>query len=141
MADRWKWKSWRKDAKSKTVAVEWLESVDIFVETAFKARVKHLDGQPPQNWRRPFVDVLKGNCKPLVEIRFEVKNVQYRPLGYYSGKREFTIVYFATEVNGRFEPLSACEIALRRMSEIENDLTKVNEWWIEKRADEGNSNE
>jgi hypothetical protein len=146
MAGRWKWKSWRKDAKSKTLVIEWLEAANIYVKTAFKARVKHLDGQPPANWRRPFVSTLEGGkkergngCKGLVEIRFEVKNVQYRPLGYYSGEHEFTIVFFAEERDGKFDPPTACEIAKTRIAEIKKDPKKVHEWWIERRNGKGNS--
>lgn len=146
MDDHWKWKSWRKDSDTKTLVIEWLESVDIFVRTAFKARVRYLDGQPPSNWRRPFVSTLEGGkkergkgCKGLVEIRFEVNNVQYRPLGFYSGEREFTIVFIAEERGGKFDPPTACETAKKRIAEIKKDSTKVNDWWIEKRTSKGAS--
>jgi hypothetical protein len=141
MADRWIWKSWCEDGQYRTLANNWLVAQDIFVQTAFKARLRYLDGQPPQNWRFPFVSTLVGGkkergkgCKGLVEIRFEVKNVQYRPLGYYSGEREFTIVFFANEIGDKFVPETACEIAKARKKEIEEDSKKADEWWIEKRT-------
>lgn len=142
MADRWIWKSWCETGKFKTLVNNWLADQDKYVQTQFKVRLKFLDGQPPQNWRRPFVSTLNGGkkdggkgCKGLVEIRFEVKNVQYRPLGYYSGKQEFTIVFFAKEVGGKFEPETACSIAKARIAEIEADPKKAYEWWIETRTD------
>lgn len=137
---QWAWKSYVKDPKGKTLVQEWCEEVDKFVWTEFKTSIKFLDGQPPANWKRPFVSVLTGGkrgrktgCVGLVEIRFEVKNVQYRPLGYFSDELEFTFLLFAKEVGSEFEPLLACKIAKTRIEEITVDKEKVREFWFEKR--------
>jgi hypothetical protein len=145
----WKWKSYRQNAKARVLVFEWLEAQTLFVKEEFRASIRFLDGQPPQNWRRPFVAPLSGGkkqkatgCNGLFEIRFEVNKVQYRPLGYFSGKCEFTIVYFAEERGGKFDPPTACEVAKKRIKEIDADPKgKSNEWWFEKRINSGDCNE
>ena len=136
---RWLWKSYI-TSRGENLVKEWCKEVDKFVFEEFRTSLKYLDGQPPVNWKRPFVDSLSGGkrsrktgCVGLVEIRFEVKNVQHRPLGYYSGEMEFTIVFFAKEVGGVFVPPTACKIAKTRIEEIETNKEKAREFWFEKR--------
>lgn len=45
---------------------------------------------------------------------------QYRPIGFFSGKMEFTFLIFANEVGGKFVPPTACEIAQKRRKELED---------------------
>jgi hypothetical protein len=129
---QWTWKAY-KTSKGTSVVTEWRESVSATVWTEFRASVEFLDGQPPVNWTRPYIGKLRHDCKGLIEIRFDHGNVQYRPIGFYSGKQEFTILFFATEKGGKFVPLAACEIAQRRRNEIEKDKEKSREWWFKKR--------
>ncbi len=137
---QWAWKSYVKGSKGATLVQEWFREVDKFVWTEFEASIRFLDGQPPANWTRPFVSVLKGGkrgrktgCIGLVEIRFEVKNVQYRPLGYFSDELEFTILFFAKEVGNAFVPLAACNIAKTRIEKMKENKEKAREFWFEER--------
>jgi len=124
----------------------WCNSVDDVVWFAFANNLDYLCGQSPDKWVRPWVGTLSGGkrtrksgCAGLVEIRFEVNNVQYRPLGYYSGEMEFTILFFATEVGGKFEPLAACAIAKTRRAEIDKDRTRAREFVIQENISEETS--
>ena len=131
----WTWKSYV--TNSGLLVQEWYRSVDRLVWLDFKTLLIFLDGQPPSSWTRPYVGTLKNECEKLFEIRFDHGNVEYRPIGFYSGKKEFTILFFATERDSKFEPPTACEIAQRHRDEIEKDEEKSREFWFEKRDSEG----
>src|SRR5262245_25203146 len=102
----WTWKAFITEG-GRNIVQEWADSVDWAVWNAFCAHVKYLDPRGPQYWVRPWVGTLRGGkkekkngCNGLHELRFDVGNVEYRPIGYYSGKMEFTILYFAEEHDG-----------------------------------------
>jgi hypothetical protein len=93
----------------------------------------------PDKWKRPWVGTLSGGkksrkrgCAGLFEFRFEVNNVQYRPLAYYSGEMEFTLLFFAEERGSEFDPPNACEIAKNRRALIEADKDRSREFAIKK---------
>jgi len=137
----WKFKSWRPDGKSKTVVTEWYKAQNVYVRETFKARLRYLRGQPIANWTRPYVAPLRGgkkgdskSCNGLWEIRFEVHNVQYRPIGHISGDGEFTIVAFAKEIGGNLDPPSVCAIAKNRIADIKNKPDNVTEWRFERES-------
>jgi hypothetical protein len=58
-------------------------------------------------WREPPFKMLHGECDGLGEIRFKADGVQQRPLGFRSGTREFTIVFWAVEKGNKFVPRDA----------------------------------
>jgi hypothetical protein len=116
--DQWTLKAFTQDGKT-TIVSEWYEDQTEAVQAAFEARLEFLTAQPPHVWQRPYVGTLKGECKGLIEIIFEVNNVQHRPIGYFSGKMEFTFLAFATERGGKFDPRKVCAIAKRRKALIE----------------------
>lgn len=128
----WTWKSYR-TSRGISAVTEWHEQVSEIVWLEFRASLEFLDGQPPTNWTRPYIGKLGKDCKGLIEIRFDSGNVEYRPIGFYSGKEEFTIVFFAIEKGSKFEPPTACDIAQRRRNEIEKDKEKSREFWFKKR--------
>lgn len=76
-----------------------------------------------------------------MEIRFEVNNIQYRPLGYFSGELEFTILFFAEERGGAFDPPTACEIAKGNKVIIDADKERAREFVIEENINEETSTE
>lgn len=120
-------------SKDELLVKEWHGNIDKFVWLEFKTALKFLDGQPPVNWVRPYIGTLSKECKGLIEIRFDVGSVEYRPIAYYSGKQEVTILFFATERDNKFDPPTACQIAQRRKDEIEKDKEKSRGFWVEKR--------
>jgi hypothetical protein len=116
----WTLKAFTADYRT-TVVAEWYAGQDELVQAAFETRLKFLLAQPPLIWQRPYVGTLRKECKGLFEIRFEVKNVQHRPIGYYSGELEFTILAFATERGGNFDPFHVCRTAKSRKALIDRD--------------------
>lgn len=84
------------------------------LQAKFDTRLRYLRAQPPAKWCPPDFKSLHGECRGLYEIRFEYKNVQYRPLGFFSGPMEFTLLLVATKKGSTFDPRNACEVGLRR---------------------------
>lgn len=82
-------------------------------------------------WQRPYIGKLRDKCKGLYEIRFEVGNVQHRPIGYFSGELEFTFLAFATERGSKFNPLHICETAQKRKQLIEQRKERAREFKFE----------
>ena len=104
-----------------TVVLAWYRQQSEAVREAFITRMEFLLAQPPAVWQRPYVGTLRSECRGLYEIRFEVNNVQHRPIGYYSAQLEFTILAFATERDSEFDPREICATAQRRKRLIEQD--------------------
>ena len=86
----------------------------------FDVRMNYLRQQPA--WKDPHYHQLRGQ-DGVGAVRFEVRNVQYRPLGFFGpGARTFTFVFFATEKNGKYLPKAGIEDAKRRMRQIETNV-------------------
>ena len=132
--NRWKLKSYV-TSKNELLVKEWCDDVPFVVWNTFETHLKFLVGQPPAFWKRPYVSVLSGGkrtrktgCAGLVELRFNYGNVEYRPLGYFSGQMEFTIVFFAIEKGSAFEPKTACKVAKERILKIANNKELTREF-------------
>ena len=136
----WKLKGYVEN-DGQSVVRQWCNSVDDIVWLAFETDLDYLCGQLPDKWKRPWVGTLSGGkrqrkagCAGLYELRFEVGNVQHRPLFYYSDEMEITILFFAEERGGDFVPRNACEIAKTRRRLIESDKERAREFAIKKES-------
>lgn len=105
----------------------WYDDLPVAAQAKFDSRLKFLGQRQRADWKRPLFDVLEGECAGLGEVRFEVGNVQYRPLGFFSPGMMFTFVLGAEERDGRFVPRNACTIAQARKTEILTDQDRVHE--------------
>ncbi len=92
----------------------WYEAQPEELQAKFDTRIRYLREQPPANWTRPYFSVLERECDGLGEIRFEFRNIQYRPLGFFSAKLEFVLLLVPTKKGDVFDPRNACELGLRR---------------------------
>jgi hypothetical protein len=108
----------------------WYDAQRKKVRAKFLSRLKTLAGLPPDEWHETLFKNLHGECKGISEIRFKADGVQHRPLGYRSGKLEFTLLFCAIEKGGKFVPLSACEIAQRRKNKSKKDRSATNALWL-----------
>jgi hypothetical protein len=82
------------------------------------SRLKILAGLPRTQWHEGYFKKLSGPCEGLWEIRFEADNIQQRPLGFHISESEFLILFWAREKGDKFVPKKACEIALKRKTEV-----------------------
>jgi len=95
----------------------WLDGLPERAKAKINWRIRQLEAT--KNLTRPAVGMLTRDCDGLIELRVEVGNVQYRPLCCHGpGVREVTLLFGAIEKGGKFEPLSACLIALRNKARI-----------------------
>ena len=71
------------------------------------------------NLELPHARMLRGSCDGLIELRIPCDGVQYRPLCCYGpGPNDVTLLIGAIEKGSKFEPKSACAIALERKRSV-----------------------
>lgn len=101
-------------------------------KAAFTERLLGLEGTPTGEWRRPPVDMLHGDCAGLYEIRKEIKNVQFRLIGFHGPNQGTgTLIFGAKEVNGRFDPRDTCRRAQEIKALVESNPSayrRVHDW-------------
>jgi hypothetical protein len=98
---------------------KWYRSQSADVQAAFDTVLEYLEQRERDEWRRPDFDKLSQRYKELAELRFEVSNVQYRPLGFFGPARaEFTILVPAKKKGKVYDPRDALETALKRRKEV-----------------------
>jgi hypothetical protein len=137
----WTLKAYRRRGSKISIAKEWYDEVGYDVWAVFAWHMDYLCGQEADKWGRPWAEKLRGECAGLLEIIFEVDNVQYRPLGFFSGRMEFTFLIFATEVGDKFVPPTACAIAQKRKKELEDGDGGSSVFIIAENTDEEASDE
>jgi hypothetical protein len=108
----------------------WYDGQSPKVRGKFLSRLRTLTQLELKDWKLPLFRWLHSDCVPLGEIRFEVQNVQHRPLGYRADAHVFTLTFCATEKSDRFVPANACAHGLRRMAEIQSNPGKSNVCWL-----------
>lgn len=97
-----------------------INEADPAVAQYFKTRIRYLANTPKPDWKKPHARKLKG-VKDLYEIRFEANHIQHRPLGFFGpGKKEFTILIWATHKQNIYEPAEAIKTADNRRGHIQN---------------------
>jgi hypothetical protein len=74
---------------------------------------------------RPLVEQYKG----ILEIKFKVKNIQYRPLGCYAPEKTFIILFGAEKKSNRFIPSNAPQLAVERREMVRNDMRYVRDYY------------
>jgi len=100
------------------------------VRAEFRATLNGLLAQEDiTGWCRPNgFDRLSGKYRELGKLRFKIASVQHRPLGFFGpGRRTFTLLIWATERDGKFDPPNVRETALRRMAEVKQNPSRADE--------------
>jgi hypothetical protein len=110
----------------------WYRDADSKIKAAFDVKTEYLAQRKPQDWQFPYYRALHFECTGLGEIRFTVNKVRHRPIGFFSGKDEFTILFFATEKGDKFVPKSACKTAQERKEMVRTNPGRrhQHEWGI-----------
>lgn len=94
----------------------------------FRSTLNGLRDQPTiVGWCRPRgFDRLSGQYRALGKLRFKVRNVQHRPLGFFGpDQKTFTLLAWATERDGKFDPPNIRDTALRRMNMVLEDTRRA----------------
>ena len=109
----------------------WYEAQPAPLQAKFDTRMRFLQQNPRDKWVRPYFDTLGNECAGLGEVRFEWKNVQYRPIGFSSGEMEFTLVFVAEEHGGAFVPRNTCRQCQSRKAEVISHREKARDCDLE----------
>jgi hypothetical protein len=100
-------------ANGENEILDWLNSLPKGAKARINTAIRFLEAM--ERLEMPYARVLKGNCAGLLELRILFDNVQYRPLCCYGpGMRDVTLLVGAREKGSKFEPRTACEMALAR---------------------------
>jgi hypothetical protein len=98
----------------------------------FLSKLRILAQKPYEEWAIGGILAkdLHGECSGLREIRFKADGVQQRPLGFRSGEREFTILFWAHEKGGKWVERNACVKAHERKAEVLKSKDRSNALWL-----------
>jgi hypothetical protein len=112
------------DGRGVDVIRAWYEISDKKVQGKFDSRIQTLAGKPRNEWIDPLFHQLNGKYTDIGEMKFEVKRVAFRPLGFHH-QGNFVLLFPAKEVNGRFEPKTAPDTALTRRAEVLENMERT----------------
>lgn len=104
--------------QEKDVMGHWYNDLPVKAQAKFDTILEYLRDTPHNEWGNNICKPVTG-YKGIFEIRFQVRNVLYRPLGFFGkGHHEFIFVNPAREQGDEFIPRNAPEIAVERMKKI-----------------------
>jgi len=93
---------------------DWYEELPIAARAKFDTMLEQLRDTPNSRWNPKMVCQLTDSDS-IYEIRFKIRNVLYRPLGFFGPNRhEFTFLVPAHEQGDRFVPRNAISLAEQR---------------------------
>jgi hypothetical protein len=99
------------------------------LQARFRSKLLILAQLEITDWREPLFKVLVDQ-DGISEIRFKADNVEQRPLGFWSGEAEYTLLLWATEKNNRFIPKNACVTAKARKAACMADRRLSHDLWF-----------
>lgn len=97
----------------------WLESLPVGARKLVRAELAAIliIASPQKLLRPPRFESLQG--VPMFEIKFKLKNIQYRILACYGpDRRQVTLLAGAIEKNNRYRPPNVFDTAARRRDQI-----------------------
>lgn len=111
------------DSAGDNVIQAWLDSFDKTTRDKVRAKLTTYLGnlKDPLAWSRHQIKKLSGT-NGIWEIRFEIMNVQYRPLLFKANGGFAILVAGAIEKSGRFVPADSISTAQTRRSNAEQDF-------------------
>ena len=113
--------------QGKDVIDEWYAELPPAAQGKFDIILEHLRDTPNTQWNPNLVKPLT-NSDGIFEIRFKVRNVLYRPLGFFGPDRyEFTLLMPAREQGNAFVPRHAQDRAEERKNAVLRDRRRARE--------------
>ena len=114
---------------------EWYVHQSAQIKAKFDTTMKFLNERPRHEWgkpaQKPRFRVLTNDLQDFCEIRFFADNVQRRPIGFFSGDKEFTILEFAIEKGDKLHPKPKVllKILNQRMELVQRDKGRYTHVW------------
>lgn len=122
----WTFKCYSNDNISDPIG-DWYNELPDKAQAKLDSYLDHFSDNQHNDWGVERIKPLVG-YDGILEIRFSINKILYRPLGYFGPKRnEFTFLFPAREQGDKFVPKSAPTIAKVRMKEIEEGKAFSNE--------------
>jgi Gp49-like protein DUF891 len=110
---------------------DWYWSLPPNARARFKVILEHLRDLPQHQWPSGWVKQLRGLAEGhgIFEIRFTVRNIVYRPLGFFGpDRREFTFLIGAREQGNEFVPRNAIQTAITRKDIVLKERGRAHEF-------------
>jgi len=93
---------------------DWYKTLPPQAQAKFRTILEQLRDLPQHLWPPTWVKPLSQG-QGVFEVRFKVRNVLYRPLGFFGPDRsEFTFLIGAREQGDEFVPRNALQTAVQR---------------------------
>ena len=112
---------------------DWYRSLPPNARAKFRTILEHLRDIPHHQWPWEWVKQLRGPAEGhgIFEIRFKVRNIVYRPLGFFGpAHREFTFLIGAREQGDEFVPRNAIQTAITRKDAVLRERGRGHELWL-----------
>ena len=106
---------------------DWYTGLPVKAQAKFDSLIEHFRDNPHHRWGSNYFKSLVG-YEGIFEIRFQILNVVYRPLGYFGPHRnDFTFLIGAREQGDDWVPANAPAIAVQRRAIITMDENRAHE--------------
>jgi len=130
----WRVLGFRSSVEDETVIRSWYIQQGKKEKAKFNVTLEFLVQRPRHEWSTPVQNprfkLLHPPLDEFGEIRFEVRNVQHRPIGFFSNGNEFTILEFAIEKDGRLPNGLQSKLEARRLLVLGDKRRYTNEWRV-----------
>lgn len=123
----WTFKSFLTDSgeHGRDVINEWYADLPPVAQAKFHTILEQLRDLPQHLWPPSCVKPLEQG---ILELRFKIRNVLHRPLGFFGPDRsEFTLLMPAREQGDEFVPRNALQIAIDRKDIVLADKGRAHE--------------
>jgi hypothetical protein len=120
----WLFKSYLDENGADVIANWYATELNVKEQARFDKLLEHFRDNEQTEWGGNYFKPLSG-YDGIFEIRFEVQNILWRPLGFFGPNRsEFTILVGAREKGDAFIPKSAPNTALKRRDIVLKDNSR-----------------
>jgi hypothetical protein len=126
MASLWRFRGFKSESGEELIR-KWYRDASGDKRAKFTVTMKFLDERQQSEWgtprQSPRFKQLSGVLTGYGEIRFFADKVQQRPIGRFTAKGEFTILFFAIEVGNKLRPK---ETELKKILDERKSLISAN---------------
>jgi hypothetical protein len=106
---------------------DWYKALPLNAQARFRTILEQLRDLPQHLWPPTLAKPL-AQGQGILEIRFKVRNILHRPLGFFGPDRgEFTFLIGAREQGDEFVPRNALQTAISRKDIVLRDKERAHE--------------
>ncbi len=127
----WTFKQYFVEQSGRRIVFDWLTEMeaDVEITTDFEMTLRHLAASERHLWLRPD---FAPEDPPIWKIRISGNDKEFRLLGFFGpGRREFTVLAIAQEMDRQLVPRNSLEMAKQRMREVLANGRRARAFWFE----------